>query len=258
MPTLQTSSSRNDSIGVSLDSASAFAEREEWAPGGKWEDDEERRFFEDLTDLKDYVPRTILGIEIDEEKDQSKADDGDEEAQKRQMEEEVKKLEAEVAKLAVGGGAGPTVVSRSEADVDAEADDGADDDVTPVPTPPRTPSPQPTTGPGQLLTALLAKMPDVTHRESIDQMAIDFAFLNSKASRKRLVKVREKTPRIFSTTRSKRSFFCVVPHPGAQASHGPDALLCPACRHLEQVYARHCHRPHRLCRLSLPKLGRNI
>ncbi|KAG8863367.1 hypothetical protein FRB96_008859 [Tulasnella sp. 330] len=186
MPTLQTSSSRNDSIGVSLDSSSSFAEREEWTPGGKWEDDEERRFFEDLTDLKDYVPRTVLGIEVDEEKDQVKVGDANEEAQKRQMEEEVKKLEAEVEKLAVGG-AESTAMEKSE--VDAETDDGDDDDdATPVPTPPRTPSPQPTTGPGQLLTALLAKMPDVTNRESIDQMAVDFAFLNSKASRKRLVK----------------------------------------------------------------------
>ncbi|KAG9035197.1 hypothetical protein FRB95_011931 [Tulasnella sp. JGI-2019a] len=184
MPTLQTSSGRNDSIGVSFDSSSSFAEKEEWTPGGKWEDDEERRFFEDLTDLKDYVPRTVLGIEADEEKEPGKAENGDAEAQKRQMEEEVKRLEAEVEKLAVGGSE-PTVMRKTEDDADA---DGMDDDVTPVPTPPRTPSPQPTTGPGQLLTALLAKMSDVTNRESIDQMAVDFAFLNSKASRKRLVK----------------------------------------------------------------------
>lgn len=45
-------------------------------------------------------------------------------------------------------------------------------------------------GPSQLLTALLARLPDTTNRALIDQAAVDFAFLNSKAARKRLVKVR--------------------------------------------------------------------
>ena len=44
-------------------------------------------------------------------------------------------------------------------------------------------------GPSQLLTALLARLPDATNRALIDQAAVDFAFLNSKAARKRLVKV---------------------------------------------------------------------
>jgi regulator of nonsense transcripts 2 len=44
-------------------------------------------------------------------------------------------------------------------------------------------------GPSQLLTALLARLSDATNRTLIDQAAIDFAFLNSKAARKRLVKV---------------------------------------------------------------------
>ena len=65
----------------------------------------------------------------------------------------------------------------------------------PIPTfaPPRSPSP-PTTptiapqGPSQLLTALLARLPDATNRTMIDQAAVDFAFLNSKAARKRLIK----------------------------------------------------------------------
>ena len=44
-------------------------------------------------------------------------------------------------------------------------------------------------GPTQLLTALLTRLPDATNRTLIDQAAVDFAFLNSKAGRKRLVKV---------------------------------------------------------------------
>ena len=44
-------------------------------------------------------------------------------------------------------------------------------------------------GPSQILTALLARLPDATNRTLIDQAAVDFAFLNSKAARKRLIKV---------------------------------------------------------------------
>lgn len=44
-------------------------------------------------------------------------------------------------------------------------------------------------GPSQMLTALLARLPDATNRSLIDQAAVDFSFLNSKAARKRLVKV---------------------------------------------------------------------
>jgi len=54
---------------------------------------------------------------------------------------------------------------------------------------PNTPTIAPQ-GPSQLLTALLARLPDGTNRTLIDQAAVDFAFLNSKAARKRLVKVR--------------------------------------------------------------------
>ena len=44
-------------------------------------------------------------------------------------------------------------------------------------------------GPTQLLTALLTRLPDATNRTLIDQAAVDFTLLNSKAGRKRLVKV---------------------------------------------------------------------
>ena len=56
-------------------------------------------------------------------------------------------------------------------------------------TPPLSPQLAPQ-GPSQLLTSLLTRLPDATNRALIDQAAIDFAFLNSKAARKRLVKVK--------------------------------------------------------------------
>ena len=75
--------------------------------------------------------------------------------------------------------------------------------VVSVPTPtPGTPKESPTNtpqmapqGPSQLLTALLVRLPDATNRTLIDQAAVDFAFLNSKAARKRLVKFMSQIPK---------------------------------------------------------------
>lgn len=69
-----------------------------------------------------------------------------------------------------------------------------DSAATPVASPPKTPTPPHTPtlapqGPSQLLTTLLARLPDCTNRSLIDSAAVEFAFLNSKAARKRLVKV---------------------------------------------------------------------
>lgn len=45
--------------------------------------------------------------------------------------------------------------------------------------------------PAAQLSALLAKLPDMNNKQMIDKAAVDFAFLNSKAARRRLVKVRQ-------------------------------------------------------------------
>ena len=42
---------------------------------------------------------------------------------------------------------------------------------------------------------MLARLPDATNRSLIDQAAVDFAFLNSKAARKRLVKFMGQVPK---------------------------------------------------------------
>jgi regulator of nonsense transcripts 2 len=99
--------------------------------------------------------------------------------------EEVRKLEEELSKLELDG-------SAANSSPDKYTDDGA---LTPkalatprASSPPHSPNLAPQ-GPSQLLTALLAKLPDAVSRTLIDQAAVEFAFLNSKAARKRLVKV---------------------------------------------------------------------
>jgi len=64
--------------------------------GGKWEDEEERRFFEDIQDIKDFVPSSVLGVEGHPEGEESKEVERERAERER---EEVRKLEEELEKL---------------------------------------------------------------------------------------------------------------------------------------------------------------
>ncbi|KAK0504661.1 armadillo-type protein [Armillaria luteobubalina] len=184
MPSLPTASQKSDSILIGTNSTSSFSNDDSDvfnSAGGKWEDEEERRFFEDVQDLKDFVPKSILGVEEGEGKDQESEESKEKQNERHEQDREyIKKLEEELEKLAEGG-----LPSTSQ-------DEDEDEAPTPVPGTPRATTPplssQAPQGPSQRLTALLIQLPDATNRELIDQAAIDFAFLNSKAARKRLVK----------------------------------------------------------------------
>lgn len=163
MPNLPTDEPRgNDSIGLSTNvGAQGVVEEDptQYATS-KWEDDEERRFYEDIQDLKDFVPKSLLGLD----------DKGDpvEPTAAAEVKEELE--------TAITDGRAPTPPPRS-------------------PSPPSSPVLATVQGPSQMLTALLASLPDATNRTLIDQIAIDFAMLNSKAARKRLIKFLTQVPR---------------------------------------------------------------
>ncbi|KZO98973.1 ARM repeat-containing protein [Calocera viscosa TUFC12733] len=164
---------------------------EEWSSTNKWEDEEERRFYEELIDLKDWVPRSILGIDEEKKEEQTET----EKAEQSEAEEE-KRLEEEMQKLDDK----EETTTTTEGDDDDASESGS---ITPTRSVSPVASTLPTTsveqqqsaGPAALMTALLARMPDATNRELIDQAAIDFAFLNSTASRKRLIKFMSQIPR---------------------------------------------------------------
>ena len=213
MPTLPTSSSTGNSIQIGTSTGGLLSDDADEAAfaalGGKWEDEEERRFYEDIQDLREVMPKSILGIEESVEAIKEN-DEGDTDAKKNAEDEEVKRLQEELAGLEVSGGA---LHANGKADTHNEAAEDEDDeyatsflirvrdrlmscDSAPTPTPstpkegsrPNTPTIAPQ-GPSQLLTALLARLPDCTNRTLVDQSAVEFAFLNSKAARRRLVKV---------------------------------------------------------------------
>ncbi|KAJ3515037.1 hypothetical protein NMY22_g14554 [Coprinellus aureogranulatus] len=195
LPKLPTSSQKSDSIQIGSNQGSLHTDSDEsLPPGSKWADEEERKFYEDIPDLKDFVPASVLGLNQSTQSEDSRKKEDEEKERADREKEEVRKLEEELKNLDVNG-----VEPRQ---VEGADDEGIEEDNAPTPTPgtpkantpPLSPllAPQ---GPSQLLTALLAKLPDATNRTLIDQAAVDFAFLNSKAARKRLVKFMVQVPK---------------------------------------------------------------
>lgn len=127
---------------------------------GIWEDEEERRFYENLIGLHDRVPGILFA---DAKKKKNVAD-----------EPTVKQIE--------------TASSTSDAHESPEkvsSVPSADDQSTIIA--------NKTTG--AQVDALLVKLPELQNKEMVDQTAIDFCFLNSKASRNRLGKALQDVPR---------------------------------------------------------------
>ena len=62
MPTLPTQSQKSDSINISS-GGQGDSQDVIFSSGGRWEDEEERKFFEDIQDLRDFVPKSVLGID---------------------------------------------------------------------------------------------------------------------------------------------------------------------------------------------------
>jgi regulator of nonsense transcripts 2 len=128
MPTLPTSSSTGNSIQIGTNTGAFSSDDAEEAAfaalGGKWEDEEERRFFEDIQDLREIVPKSILGIEDSKDRDVVKElDESDAEAKKSAEDEEVKRLQEELAGLEARG----TLRVNGKADLQEDSEEAEDD-----------------------------------------------------------------------------------------------------------------------------------
>ncbi|EEP81517.1 conserved hypothetical protein [Uncinocarpus reesii 1704] len=133
---------------------------------GIWEDEEERRFYENLVDLKGKVPAVLL------EDGKKKKGEGDDQARN--------KTDAELANGAT---------SESKAEALAQTADittrETDDQSTAIVN--KTV--------GAQVDALLAKLPELQNKDAVDQLALEFCFLNSKASRNRFIKAVQEVPK---------------------------------------------------------------
>lgn len=105
MPHLPTVAEQTSTIGVNDGSNSRGIDGDEITAVGKWEDEEERRFYEDIPDLKDFVPRSILGAEngasTNEVSSPSRDKTEEEEAKKRDEATDIQRLESEMEHLKI-------------------------------------------------------------------------------------------------------------------------------------------------------------
>lgn len=120
---------------------------------GIWEDEDERRFYENLVDLKGKVPGILL------EDGKKKKTDADEAVGKR--------------------------IDATDTTDNAKAADVNDDQSTAIAN--KTI--------GAQVDVLLTGLPDLTNKDATDETAIQFCFLNSKASRNRLIKGLTEVPK---------------------------------------------------------------
>ncbi|KAH8705893.1 putative nonsense-mediated mRNA decay factor [Talaromyces proteolyticus] len=127
---------------------------------GIWEDEEERRFYENLVDLKGKVPAVLL-------------EDG---KKKKGEGEELTKGQDTVEKAEPSAGT-PSSDAKPAAEADSESAALVNKTV------------------GAQVDALLIKLPDLQNKDQVDQLALDFCFLNSKASRNRLIKAVQDIPK---------------------------------------------------------------
>jgi regulator of nonsense transcripts 2 len=154
MPDLKDSedSSAGGNGGIGLVKTGEYL-RGEGDGAGIWEDEDERRYYENLVDLKGKVPGMLL------EDGKKKKVDTDEQVGKK--------------------------IDPADAPDSNAAKASEDDQSTAIAN--KTI--------GAQVDALLARLPDLTSKDLIDQAAIDFCFLNSKASRNRLIKAVQEIPK---------------------------------------------------------------
>ena len=103
MPNLPSASHKSESIMIGSNAGKGLGEDGELAlsTAGKWEDEEERRFFEDIQDLRDFAPKSMLGLEDGEDKtspgEEEKKPDEDLKVDMEKLDEELAGLENRVA-----------------------------------------------------------------------------------------------------------------------------------------------------------------
>ena len=108
MPHLPSAAEQTSSIGLTDGSNLRNGEVDEVTAVGKWEDEEERRFYEDIQDVRDFVPKSVLGLDEKDnnsvtEKSDKARDEKLEQERKKREEDEAKELENELKKLELEG-----------------------------------------------------------------------------------------------------------------------------------------------------------
>lgn len=185
LPTLPSLQSSLTASFVTSGSSAANASSEEMGPQSLWADEEEKRFYEDLRELRGEVPASVLGVK--EEQVQPAPPNADALTEEVPMPEDNE--ETSVADAKKGPEPADTECVTPMIHTRASTD-GASvyrDPVAKLEA--AEPDASLPSGPAAQLTAIFARLPEASSKKAIDDIALEFALLNSKAARKRLVKV---------------------------------------------------------------------
>ncbi|KAJ3156448.1 hypothetical protein HDU89_004230 [Geranomyces variabilis] len=167
-----------NSIGIS----DGPGERDDRDSGsGLWEDDDAKAFYENLIDLRNHVPAIFLG-ERKERKEEAvaglEARDGTPDALTPPEDEAVREDDNDDGE--------PEQESAMEPDEELEEKEIEEED---------TKKKAVTAARVAALEALLTRLPNAMNRDTIDQITIEFAFLNGKAARNKLIRTLVAVPR---------------------------------------------------------------
>ncbi|KAI9499281.1 armadillo-type protein [Zychaea mexicana] len=179
---------------VSAGAAHAFSDTKESLANGIWEDEDARKFYEDLPDLHVLVPGVFL------ESNPSKKTDGLGEGTEQNDKEETTSDEnpgvGETGESVVNGSVQGDDENDEKDDEDVDASDIVDKALNSTSTD-KDDENGANSMPSQLaqLDGLIARLSTLGNRDLIDSAAVEFCYFNSKNARKRLVKALLNVPR---------------------------------------------------------------
>ncbi|CAG8551824.1 10052_t:CDS:10, partial [Dentiscutata erythropus] len=145
-------------------------EKEDNLTNSIWEDEDARSFYESLIDLKTLVPGVLL--------EDNQSDDTKNKATQDTVVETMDKIDED---------------QEAKGELDREKTNGQSDIESQTIKKDNETSNK--SGASAQLDSLLSRLPNMVNRDLIDQAAVDFCYLNSKASRKKLIKILVGVPR---------------------------------------------------------------
>ena len=153
---------------------------------GCWEDEETKVFYDEVNDLRNYVPFALLGIKAssDAAEEEEKKEETDESELLEKEEEELEDELDEVSAAEPMENVDQDGVEEAKEEDDEEKKEDGKGLISL------------STSTQASLDALFSRMLHALNREAIDQIAVDFAYLNSKGARKKLVQALLGVPRL--------------------------------------------------------------
>jgi regulator of nonsense transcripts 2 len=114
-PTLATSKGNSSVLVLDNSSSNPFARALDDIPvGGMWEDEEERKFYEDIVDLSEFVPGGILGVKQKTDDKDKVAEEGAEQERKEREERDADDVKRQLESLEDGTQAVPDILAGAE------------------------------------------------------------------------------------------------------------------------------------------------